>query len=124
MGRDVLPSLGLPGGGISPFSLCLQARSASGHNERHARTDLPGPGPGVCEDDTDCPVGYECKDDGEACVKMPDLCTIDSDCESGEECRDGACVLETCSDDNDCPADYECRGDDGCVKIPDSCTID
>jgi predicted nucleic acid-binding protein len=90
-------------------------------------TMCPEEPPDGCEDDTECPSGYECvegecepgctDDDacdlGEVCIagECKPGCNDDADCPSGYECENGACVLPPeCEEDSDCEAGQICVG--------------
>jgi hypothetical protein len=92
----------------------------------------------ICIDDTNCPPGQICGDDGQCesgcndpldCPVGQDCvdgqCTIPAcqDCEEGEVCIDGECVLAQCFTDYDCPEDMLCV-EGTCVPIPPACEVD
>lgn len=73
----------------------------------------------ACEDNTDCPAGQVCGDDGR-CTPCRS-CAQDSDCGAGIECVEGCCdQLPSCRSDSDCETGYCFKGECvDCRRSPD-----
>jgi len=96
--------------------------------------DIIPPGSGTpCTDDSDCPPGEFCGNNGKCVTGSGDDCKLSSDCPEGEVCIDGKCYGNgtdggaggdgnigggKCTDSSQCPSDAYICIDGVCVQKP------
>ena len=100
-----------------PYSCCSNSDCGTGRMcLNHSCVIIPG----RCENDSQCPSGYVCRDGD--CVRPP-RCLNDGDCPEGYICIDGTCSRPECSSNADCPAGLICANG-RCVIAPPECARD